>query len=226
MRKIAKLVLVFLVLALVGFGIYAYKLRSLALEGNELFRQRCLRVNPPLISYKNSFLEMADMINNPENYKEGSGVESFENYIFQMEGYIGEEGRWLDAQSEYVNRWDFQLFEPWYIKQAAEYQLKMYEGYRDDAKYMLETYDAGGVTEEIAAKFKEARDRRDKYSQLYHDFFKEALLINDWRKVLGNVPIPEGCTEENMTIPNTSGSINWEGDDEQPVPILNPDLTS
>lgn len=227
MKRKIKLVLVLLVLVVGGFGIYAYKLRLLANEGNDLFEQRCFYVNPPLISYKNSFLEIADMLNNPENYEAGSLTDPFENYIFQMEGYVGEESKWLDAQSAYVNRWDFQLFEPWYIKQASDYQLKMYEAYRDDAKYMLETYNNRGASEEITAKFNEARSRRDKYSELYHDFFDEALMIRDWRKILGSVPIPEGCTEENMIIPNTSGSIDWEGDDENKAPLLlDPNLVS
>ena len=170
---------------------------------------------------------MADMMNNPENYKERSITEPFENYIFQMEGYVGEETKWLEAQSAFVNRWDFQFFETWYIKQAAEYQLRMYEGYRDDAKYMLETYYNEGTNEEIAAKFKEAREKRNKYSELYYDFFEKASAIKDWRKIFGSVPIPEGCTEENMIIPDTSGSINWEGDDKQENPFpVDPNLVS
>jgi len=228
MRKIIKVVLVFIGLAVVGFGVYAYKLRSLAHEGNDLFEQRCLNVNPFLIGYKNSFLEMADVINNPENYEEGSGIGVFENYIWQMGIYLEEENKWLEAQSAYINRWDFQLFEPWYIKQAAEYQIKMYEGYRDDARYMLEIYNAGGATEELTTKFNEARDRRDKYSELYFTFGNEATEIFDLRKFLVIIPAPNGCTEENMTIPDTSGSIDWE-EDIEPTPnpaILDPDSVS
>ena len=47
-----------------------------------------------------------------------------------MEVYVEKESEWLDAQSAHINSWDFQLFEPWYIKQAGDYQLKMYEAYR------------------------------------------------------------------------------------------------
>lgn len=228
MKKLIKVFLVLILVAVASFGIYAYKLHSLANEGNNLFEQRCLQVNPHLIAYKNSFLTMADMINNPENYEAGSGSEVFQNYIAEMDNYLEAEDNWLDKQSAYINRWDFQLFEPWYIKQAADYQIQMYEGYRDDAKYMMEVYNAGGATDELWDKQGEARDRRDKYSQLYYEFGNEATEIFDLRKFLAIVPAPEGCTEENMTIPNTSGAINWDGSEEStPAPVISdPDLVS
>ena len=48
----------------------------------------------------------------------------------------------------------------------------------------------------------------------YNDIFEKAAPLKDWRKIFGMVPLPEGCTEENMTIPDTSGSIDWEGNNE------------
>lgn len=221
MKKIIKVLLIVLVLCVGLFATYAYKLHALAVEGNKIFEYRCTNVNPPLIAYKNAFLLVADMLNNPENYEAGSGETAFGDYVLGMRAYLKEENKWLEMQSEYMNSWDFQLLEPWYMKQAAEYQWKMYEGYRDDAKYMLATFDAGGWTEEIGEKFNEARDRRNKYENLYYEFFDEASEISDIRKIFGNVPVPEGCNEDNMTIPNTSGAIDWEGE-EEPEPLPEP----
>ena len=83
-----------------------------------------------------------------------------------------------------------------------------------------------GIKTDYKEKFSEARERKIKYEQLYYDFFDQAIKINDWRKLLGDVPIPEGCTDENMTIPDTSGSIDWNGE-EDPVPIpIESDLIS
>ena len=214
MKKILKLFLILFILVITVFGVYAYKIRSLAHEGNKLFEQRCLLVNPTLISYKKAFLIMADIFNNSENYEDGSGSKIFGEYIFNMRLYLEEENKWLEAQSLYINRWDFKLFEPWYIKQAADYQLKMYEAYRDNAKYILETVDTGNAGEEILTKSEDAKNRKEKYSELYFNFSRETSEINDWRKILGNVLLPEGCTEKNMTIPDTSGSIDWEGNNE------------
>jgi len=219
-KRLVKIFLILLIFLVVAFGFYAYKLRALAVEGNEIFAYRCTNVNPPLISYKKSFLVIADMLNNPENYEPGSGETAFENYISGMRAYVEEEGKWLEMQKAYMDSRDFQLIEPWYIREAGEYQWKMYEGYRDDATYMLELVDSEGLTEDIDAKIADARERRDKYEQMYYDFFDQAVEIRDWRKIFANVPIPEECTKENMTIPNTSGSIDWDGDaDLPPVPI-------
>lgn len=88
----------------------------------------------------------------------------------------------------------------------------MYEGYRDDAKYILAPFDDKKVTEENSIKQKTARDRRDKYLQLYFDHFGKASKIEDWRKMFGSVPLPGGCTKDNLTIPDTTGSINWGND--------------
>jgi len=222
MKKAFKLFLVILVLTVIGFGFYLYKLHALAVEGNKIFEQRCLIVNPLLIDYKNSFLKFTDYLKNPKKYSVDEVNGFLDDYIAGMRSYVVEENKWLETQKKYMNRWDFQLIEPWYIKKAADYQWKMYEGYRDDAKYMLETFDVGGATEEISAKFTEARDRRNEYSRLYYDFFDEASAINDWRKIFGSVSVPEGCTEENIIIPDTSGSIDWEGESATPSPTLVP----
>jgi len=217
------------IVIIVIFVFYLYKLHALAIEGNRIFEYRCTNVNPPLIGYKKSFLQMADYFNNPDGNAHVDVGAAFENYNSGMKAYVEEEDKWLEMQKLYTNRWDFKLIEPWYIKQAADYQWKMYEGYRDDAKYLIETYNAGGATEEINAKFNEARDRRDKYESLYYEFFDEASAISDWRKIFASVPIPEGCNEENMTIPNTSGVIDWEGKSPDvtppPIPVV-PGITS
>jgi len=228
-NKIVKVILTILVIGMVLFGLYAYKLHSLAVEGNKIFAYRCTNVNPPLIGYKNSFLLMADYFNDPEGSEDIDVGTAFENYNSGLKAYVEEENKWLEMQSDYMNRWDFKLIEPWYIKQAAQLQWKMYEGYRDDAKYLVATYEEGGMTEEIGENFREARDRRDKYEAMYYDFFDEAVEINDWRKYFASVPIPEECNEENMTIPNTSGSIDWDFEQDTPTELqvpIEPGFTS
>lgn len=134
----------------------------------------------------------------------------------------------LKRQQEYMNRWDYKLITPGYIKEAADYQWKMYEGYRDDAKYLLETIDAGGTNKELKAKFDDARSRRDKYNQLLLDSYNKFSEIKDWRKFFTQVAPPKGCNEKNSTIPDTSGAIDWEGiqtPTPSPAPI-NSDLVS
>jgi hypothetical protein len=221
-KRIIKPLIILLVVGIGLFGVYAYKLHALAVEGNKLFEYRCTDVNPHLIGYKKSFLLMADYFNDPEDNADLDVGKAFEDYNSGLKSYVEAEDKWLAMQKVYIERWDFKLIEPWYIKQAAELQWKMYEGYRDDTKYLVATYDAGGLTEDIDTKFTEARDRRDKYEGMYYDFFDEASQINDWRKIFTSVPVPEGCTEENMTIPDISGSIDWDGSDKKPMPSTDP----
>lgn len=201
----------------VGGGYYLYKLHALAVEGNIIFALRCTKVNLPLIAYKKAFLNLVDTVKNPTKYKEEEAKKFFSDYVDNMRKYIPEETDWLERNEKYIHRWDFQLIEPWYLKQAGEYQQKMYEGYRDDAKYMLEVYDSGNTNEELSAKFSDARSRRDKYSQLYFGLFDEVATINDWRKIFGNVPVPKECTDDVLIIPNTSGAL-----EPSPVPAEYP----
>lgn len=222
MNKKLKILLSLAFLVIVVFGLYIYKLHALAVEGNKIFEQRCLVVNPPLISYKNSFLKFADFIKNPDKYSENQIVDFYGDYIAGMRKYIQEESKWLEMDRKYLDSWDFKLVEPWYIKEGGEYQWKMYEGYRDDAKYILAPFDDKKLTEETNVKQKDARDRRDKYSQLYFNHFEKASKINDWRKMFGSVPLPKGCTEENLTIPNTTGAIDWGDDSVTPPPTMTP----
>lgn len=213
-RKPIKLGLIFILLLVSAISFYFYKLHALAVEGNSIFEQRCLVVNPPLISYKNSFLKFADFFKTPEKYS-GDEIKGFFNdYITGMRKYLVEETKWLENDKKYMDSWDFKLLEPWYMKQGGEYQWKLYEGYRDDAKYLLATYDQGKASEDVDMKQKDARVRINKYAQLYFDLIDKASKINDWRKMFGRVSIPKGCTEENMRIPNTTGVL--DGNDSLP----------
>ena len=211
MKKIIKIFFIFFLVSVSIFCFYIYKLRSLAVEGNRIFELRCTDVNPPLIAYKNSFLKWADYINTPEKYEESEAVVFLDDYIFEMRKYVVEENKWLDTSKSYINRWDFKLIEPWYIKQANEYQQKMYEGYRDDAQTMLAVWNNKTESDELFTKQTEARDRLIQAEQKYLDFYDQISNMTDWRMIFGYVSIPEGCNEENMTIPDTSGSIDWSG---------------
>lgn len=222
MKKIIKIVLLLLVLCLITFGFYLYDLHRLALVGNKIFEQRCLNVNPHLIGYKNSFLKFADYLNNPNKYKDEEVKGFVDGYISGMRAYVPEEDKWLEAENKFMNRWDFKFIEPWYLKEASVYQLEMYRGYRDEAFYMLQLYDNKSPSEEFSTKFSEARDRRSKYVGLYDDIFDKAGPLRDWRKIFGMVPVPAGCTDENTIIPDTSGSINWNGESPTPSPTVNP----
>lgn len=212
-----------IVLILIIFGFYLYKLHALMVEANDIFAIRCTTVNPPLISYKTSFLNFADYLQHPDKYKEKDVKVFYNGYISGMRKYVKEENKWLTIQDSFIKRWDYQLIEPWYIKKAEDLQWKMYQAYRDDAQYLLDIGDQKIILKDPFSGASEPRDRRDKYSQEYFDFYIKATEIRDWRKFFGYVPFPNVCNEKNTTIPNTSGSIDWNGKSATPssefVPI-------
>ena len=211
---VKKLVLIIL-LGLVGcFGLYLYKLHSLALIGNKIYEERCLAVNPSLTSYKKSFLSFAEALKNPGKYTPEETTDFFNDYLAGMRGYYPKEEEWLKKQKAFIGRWDFKLIEPWYVKEAGKYQIFMYEGYRDEAQIAIDYLDKKISDDEFYQRFTEARQRKSKYIDLYYCVFDKALPIRDWRKIFGSVPLPAGCNDDNLVIPDTSGAL-----DPEPSPI-------
>lgn len=209
MKKAFKVLLTVFILIIILGGFYLYELHALAVEANQIFEQRCLKVNPPLIGYKNSFLKIADGLKNKGKYTKDEMRTFLDDYLNGIKAYIPVETKWLETQRKYLDRWDFQHIEPDYLKKAGEYQWKMYEARRDDAQYMLDLFNNKSTSEPFNGNYPEPRQRGDKYSQLFWEEVDKSLKISDWRKIFGYLPLPEGCNKENLTIPNTSGSLGY-----------------
>lgn len=195
------------------FALYGLELHLLAVKGNNIFAKRCTTVNPALIAYKNSFFDFVDSLKNPENYTSEQIAQFYNDYVDGMIKYVPIETSWIDEYSDYVNSWNFKLFEPWYIKKAALYQIEMYKGYRDEAQSVADAVSQKITNDELNDRFSDARNRRNEYSNLYYDFSEEAYNIFDIRKIFGDVPLPKECNEENLTIPDTTGAL-----DDKPLP--------
>lgn len=220
MNKKTKIFIVFVILLIAGFSFYANKLHTLAVEGNEIYALRCTTVNPPLISYKNSFLKFADAAKNPDQYTKDEAAGFYIDYLKGMRDYLPVEVDWINKELDYINRWDFKLFEPWYIKDSANYQVEMYMGYRDEAKASVDAMNGRISNEDFSKYFLDARERRNKYTQLYFDLYDKAVKFSDWRKVFSRVPVPEGCNDKTLTIPDTSGAL-----DPSPPPMMPSGIT-
>lgn len=221
MRKAIKVVVSIFVAAALIFGLYLYKLHALAVEGNRIFEYRCVNVNPNLIAYKKIFLMLADQMNNPDWASQDQVNTLLGAYVSHMRSYISTEDVWLAMDKKFTERWDFQLIEPWYIKQAGVYQWKMYEAYRDDAKGIVDIWDHPEKASADVLRpdyVSEARQRRNFYTDKYFEYFQYASSIPDWRKYFGSVPIPKGCTKENTTFPDTGGSLHWGPDNIESTP--------
>lgn len=222
LKKILKYLLVFIIISIFLFLYYLYKLRSLAIEWNKIFGWRCRNVNPLLISYKNYFLKYAQYINkliekeylSDEEIKEA--VKYFKLYLETMKKYTEAEKNWLSIQKKFMERWDFKLFAPWYIKKGSLYQYQMYQGYLEDAVYILNIQKNKKEFKTVNKEESEARKKRNQAINQYNQFLNNLKKIKDWRRYLMNVPLDESCTEENLVIPNTEGVIEWN---KNPSPI-------
>lgn len=212
-KKWLKYVIGVLVLGVSVFGFYLYKLHALAVESNNLFERRCTEVNPPLIEAKKQYLKFVDVLRYPDKYTQEESISFLDGYIEHTRKYIIEENKWLRDQKKYLTRWDFQLIEPWYMKEAGKYQWEMYDAQRDDNTQFILYFDKQISSAAMEKKTTEAKVRYREYSNKYFDLQEKARGISDWRKAFGRVPIPSGCTEDNLTIPDTSGALDWTTED-------------
>lgn len=235
LKKIFNYFLILLAIVAIFFAYYLYKLRTLAIEGNRIFGLRCKNVNPLLIRYKKLFLKYSDYVN--KFLQQGSLndqdkyqlVKYFKNYLEKMEEYTKAEKNWLAVQKKFMERWDFKLFFPWYMKKGIQYQYEVYQGYLNDALYILDIKNGKVKFKPPSEKGTEVRQKLNNAIERYNQFILEELSgIRDWRRYVMNVPLDSLCTKENMTIPDTTNSINFEGETIiQPTTIpIDPDKTS
>ena len=181
-------------------GLYIYKYHSLALEGWRLFNDRCNTVNPELIKVRNTHLALGAAISGkatPSAQQFETGLKSLPE---ETDQYLKLEKVWLDNQNAYLNRWDFKLLEPEYMKTAGKYQLAMYQGYYDYYKTVSSFFsgdsDNGNTLDLMDKYYSEIHTNRDLYDQA----FDTGVKTKDWRKVFAQVPEPN-CPEESLIIP-------------------------
>jgi hypothetical protein len=208
----------FLIITVVFLGfIFTYSriLQAHADESGRVFDDRCNNVNPSLIAYKNSYLQMWNIINNSNKYPEDALANILNEYVSGIKKYLPLENEWIKKDSDFINRWDFQLFEPDYMKNVANLQLKMYEAQRDNAEGIVRVAEDPNSKERFDPTL---TDKFKKASQDYFTAFDEAKKRSDWRKYLWKAP-PINCPEENLHIPETD--INTIFATPAPIPNLN-----
>ena len=210
MKLIFKFILATLLVGALGLGISTDKYHSLAIEGWKLFNDRCNSVNPTLIKVRNTHLALGAAVSgratpSAEQFSGDLGV-----LLTSADKYIELERNWLDKQSAFMNRWDFKLLAPDYVKTAGKYQLAMYEAYYKYYKVVSDMNKAGDKAKETGTEFQfegsptelmsKFQEERWANQDLYFDAFDKGLEIKDWRKYFAQVPPPD-CPEENMNIP-------------------------
>lgn len=205
-KRIVPWVLGVIMVFLVSIWGYSRVLQNLVNESGRLFDDRCNNVSPTLIAYKNSYLRWRNLEKEPDKLTNQKFMDGMNEYVNGVKAYIPLEESWLKRQSEYINRWDFRLFMPKYMKDLAQYQLEMFQSYRNQAMTIIqlfETADNTGRTEppewiDMLAS-KKMLEASDKYFAAYDEDNNKL----DWRKLLWKPP-PINCPDENLIIPDTS----------------------
>lgn len=201
-----KTLLTLIALVVGGFATYAYAFRSLGIEGNKLFEERCNKVNPALISYKNSYLEFMGIIGSPSEHTQEEVLGKMYEYYQGVKNYIPLEEEWTGKQYAFVRGWGFQLFMPDYVRKLGNYQLEMYQSYLDQAKAIVHVIDGMNDPDQTQSETRANLDIARKTmetSNRYFTAYDEAGKRRDWRKVLLGSP-PLNCPPENLIIPDTS----------------------
>lgn len=136
-----------------------------------------------------------------------------DDYMKGVREYVPAEEKWLAMEKKYMDRWDFKLFMPWFFKQGSKLQYEMYAAYRTDAANMMGIMDHPETAKNtFFTAYNPAREKLDAAKEKYFNFYEKGPRISDWRLRFIYMPLPEGCTSENLTIPETGGSIDWDRD--------------
>lgn len=207
MNKLLKLSLVLLLPLVVISAGYLTRYHQLAIEGWSYFNDRCNNINPSLIKakkqhiYLSSIMAGAVTLDNPEDI-----IVEIAKLGEYSRAYMLLEDGWIKKQSGYINRWDFKLIEPEYVKKAGYYQVLMYQSYRNYYEAISDVLTPVDQKKEKNIDGTEAYNRSvtskeniNKYRQLYSDSFDEGAKTVDFRKMFGRVPEPD-CPEENLNI--------------------------
>lgn len=214
--KLLKVIGIVLVIFIVLIGVYSRILQAHADESQRIFDDRCNNVNPVLIKYKQAYLDMVNLMKTDPQPKSEPIINLYNQYLDGIRAYLPLEKSWLEKQRTFVNRWDFQTFEPKYMKDLAIAQTDMYQAYFDHAKSIIDIADNQSTNSATVEK-----DNLYIASDKYFRLQDEATNLMDWRKLLWKEP-PVNCPEKNLEIPETGGALEKIFGEPTPEPEFMP----
>ncbi len=196
-----------LLLLYFGGSILAYQL--LINEGSVLADNQCLKVNPIIIDRKNAYIKSMQALkdNDLKTYEKET-----DKYLAASNKYVQEQESWLKAQKKFIDRWDFQYFNPSYVKEAAMTQFVSRVADVESTKLLVEAFYVKDLNMSIAEEDgKKAMDQiklRNAADKKYDEIWDNPGKL-DWRTKFIKVP-PSKCPDENFNIPNVDDFLNPE----------------
>lgn len=190
--------LILVVLGYLFLSLIMYQ--RLVSEGSELADKQCLTVNPIIIERKNNYLKSVQAVKDNDL---GAYEAETENYFESSQKYVEEQTKWIEAQRAYMDRWDFRLFLPGYMKQAAQYQYDSRKADIESTRLLIDAFEASelnqAISEELGQKSVEQVQIRNEAEKRYNDLWEKPMKL-DWRTKFIKVPESK-CPEENLYYP-------------------------
>lgn len=176
-------------------------------EGSVLADNQCLKVNPIIIDRKNAYLKSLQAIK--DNDVTAYDKET-ENYLSASRQYVTEQTKWLEAQKQYMERWDFKHFNPSYVQNAAKYQYDSRKADTESTTILVDAFDVAqlnqSLSEELSQKSMDKIKVRNEADKKYDEVWDNPGKL-DWRTRFIRVPKSK-CPDENFNFPDVDEFLN------------------
>lgn len=198
-------VMLFTTVIILGWFIFStWKYQQAINEGSVIADQQCLKVNPLIISKKNSYINSMKILE-----ASGSAEEYWTEtakYLDLSKKYITEQNAWLVRQKEYLDSPDVNTFVPKYMTEAARVQYDSREADVNATKAVVELFETyqkidtakqKSLSDTIITETKRSNDLNEEYNKMYN----HPQRTFDLRAYFTSVPATK-CPDENFNIPD------------------------
>lgn len=176
-------------------------------EGTVIADTQCLKVNPLIIERKSTYIKSIQALkdNNLRAYEKETN-----NYLTASRKYIKEQSEWLKTQKAFIDRWDFQYFNPPYIKDAAMAQFVSRAADLESTKLLVEAFEIKdlnmSIADEDGKKAMEQIKIRNAAEKKYEEIWDNPGKL-DWRTRFIKVPTSK-CPDDNFNFPDVEEFLN------------------
>lgn len=192
-------VIPFLLVILI-FIAYIFTYQQVVNEGSFLADEHCIKVNPLIISRKDSYLKQYNLM--LTNTTSEEYLKALDNYMKLALTYQEQEKEWIAKNSKYLNSWAFKTLIPKSIQEGANYQQVMYEAEYNSSRYLSEAYTEKSQDKQyqLAKKVVEETAKSKEAGEKYDETWNKYSGQSNWIYFFVKVPQPK-CPVENYDIP-------------------------
>jgi len=198
--KRVKIVVALFFFIVISFIFSALKLQQLVSEGSIIADNQCLKVNPLIIDRKNSYLASIEILQASGSAKDYWTETN--KYLDISQKFTNAQNAWLKEQKAFIDRWDFQIFMPSYIKDASKAQYLSRDADMKAQEALYEAFKTKNTERQnelskiVIDQTKISTEAQDEYNKIW-----DAPKMLDFRTQFINVPKSK-CPANNFNIPD------------------------